>query len=434
MNRIFKFLTASIAAFRTAPRAARVGSFLFFVASVADGTLMPFFPLWARNNAGIPVEYIGLLLGCYAGGELLATPFVGGIADRVGRRPVLLASTTGIGVGFLLLFFAPGVIATAFSLLVIGLFESVLHPTAATVITDVVAQDERRSHFAMTRLMSNAGRILGPALGGILALWSLHLVFLGAAVTILTGAMAVAVLLPETWHGAAGGGNDDDDESLTALGAAIRDRRLAALLLSISVLEIAVSWIEAVTPLYATAAGTVTPTGIGMLFAYAGVIGVIFQLPVTQASQRISGFATVLWSGAAEALAFAFLLPAPALPLLIAAITFASFARMLSGPLVQAIVSELAPRNAQATYQAAFSVVFDMKDAVGPAIGTWLYATSAALPWGTGIIASIIASGALAIAAAATRDKSSGKERKQLGAPAPTPPRAAPTSLRRAAP
>jgi predicted MFS family arabinose efflux permease len=170
------------------------------------------------------------------------------------------------------------------------------------------------------------------------------------------------------------------------------------LLLSISVLEIAVSWIEAVTPLYATAAGALSPTGIGMLFAYAGVVGVIFQLPVTQASQRISGFATVLWSGAIEALAFVFLLPTPALPLLVVAITFATFARMLSGPLVQAIVSELAPRNAQATYQAAFSVVFDLKDAAGPAIGTWLYAMSTTLPWGTGIIASVVASFALAFA------------------------------------
>ena len=177
MTRIFKFLTSSITAFVAAPPAARVASFLFFLASVADGTLMPFFPLWARNDVGIPIEYIGLLLGCYAGGELLATPFVGGIADRMGRRPVLLASTTGIGVGFLLLFFIPGTIGTALSLLVIGLFESVLHPTAATVITDVVPEDQRRNHFAMTRVMSNAGQIVGPALGGVLALWSLHLVF-----------------------------------------------------------------------------------------------------------------------------------------------------------------------------------------------------------------------------------------------------------------
>jgi DHA1 family tetracycline resistance protein-like MFS transporter len=409
VTRIFKFLTSSVTAFRTAPRAARVASFLFFLASVADGTLMPFFPLWAHNDVGIPIEYIGLLLGCYAGGELLATPFIGGIADRMGRRPVLLASTTGIGAGFVLLFFAPGVLTVALSLLVIGLFESVLHPTAATVITDVVPAEERRDHFAMTRIMSNAGHIVGPALGGILALWSLHLVFFGAAATILTGAAAVAALLPETWHGRTEGKDDDDDESLTALGAAFHDRRLAGLLLSTSVLEIAVSWIDAVTPLYATGAGALTPTGVGMLFAYSGVIGVIFQLPVTQASQRISGFATVLWSGAIEALAFVFLLPTPALPLLIAAITLATFARMLSGPLVQAIVSELAPRNAQATYQAAFSVVFDLKDAAGPAVGTWLYAMSTALPWGTGIIVSIVASGALAVA---TRRHETGQTNK----------------------
>ncbi|HTZ02561.1 MAG TPA: MFS transporter [Xanthobacteraceae bacterium] len=398
MTPVLKILTSPLTTFRAAPGAARVASLLFFLASVADGTLMPFFPLWARNDAGIPVQYIGLLLGCYAGGELLATPFVGGIADRVGRRPVLLASTAGIGIGFLLLFFAPGVVATAGALLVIGLFESVLHPTAATVITDVVGADERRGHFAMTRMMSNAGRIVGPALGGVLALWSLHLVFFGAAAAILTGAAVVAALLPETWHKDAQA-EDDDDESLTALGAALRDRRLAGLLLSISALEIAVSWIEAVTPLYATAAGAVTPTGVGLLFAYAGVVGVIFQLPVTQASQRVSGFATVLAAGAIEALGFAFLLPAPALPLLIAAITCMSFARMLSGPLVQAIVSELAPRNAQATYQAAFSVVFDLKDAAGPGLGTWLYAISAVLPWGTGIAVSLVASGALAVAA-----------------------------------
>ena len=48
--------------------------------------------------------HIGLLLGCYAGGELLATPLVGGIADRLGRCPVLLVSTFGIGLGFGLLY------------------------------------------------------------------------------------------------------------------------------------------------------------------------------------------------------------------------------------------------------------------------------------------------------------------------------------------
>src|SRR5271170_7461762 len=163
VNRFFKIFVSAATTFGHAPRAAQVGMFLFFAASVSDGILMPFFALWAHKDAGIPIEFIGLLLGCYAGGELLATPFFGGIADRVGRRPVLLVSTTGVGLGFLLLFMVRGAFAVAGALIVIGVFESVLHPTASTVIADVVPADARREHFAARRVMSNAGSMARSA-------------------------------------------------------------------------------------------------------------------------------------------------------------------------------------------------------------------------------------------------------------------------------
>jgi DHA1 family tetracycline resistance protein-like MFS transporter len=402
VKRFFEIFTTAFTTFMNAPVAARVGMFLFFAAAASDGILMPFFALWAHKDAGIPIEYIGLLLGCYAGGELLATPLVGGIADRVGRRPVLLASTAGVGLGFLMLFFVHGAIAVAAALITIGVFESVLHPTAATVIADVVPAERRREHFAVNRVMSNAGSMAGPALGAILALHSLPLVFLGAAATILTGALVVAVFLKETRPRNAGrSGDDDEEESLFALMAVFRDRRLAGLLLPIALLEIAVSWITAVTPLYADGAGTLTASGIGLLFTFEGAIGVVLQMPITRATGRMSGFAIVLWSGAIQAFAFACLLVSPALPSLIAAVTLLALSQMLSGPLVQAIVTELAPRNAQATYQSAFSVIYDLKDAAGPAIGTWLYAFSAMLPWSSGVIVSIGA--ALGLATAARR-------------------------------
>jgi DHA1 family tetracycline resistance protein-like MFS transporter len=401
VSRLFKIFTAAFATFTRAPKAARVGMFLFFAAAVADGILMPFFALWAHRDAGIPIEYIGLLLGCYAGGELLATPFVGGIADRIGRRPVLLVSTIGVGLGFLLLFFVRGAFAVAAALISIGIFESVLHPTAATVIADVVPSEQRREHIAVNRVMSNAGSMAGPALGALLALRSLGLVFVGAAITILVGALVVAVFLDETRPRGATPGEEEDDESLLVLTAAFRDSRLAGLIVPVALLEIAVSWIAAITPLYADAGGTLTASGIGLLFTYAGALGVLFQMPLTQATERMSGFAIVLWSGAIQAVAFACLLVSPALPSLVAAVTLLAFSQMLSRPLVQAIVAELAPRTAQATYQAAFGVVNDLKDAAGPAIETWLYALSAGLPWASGIVISLAA--ALGLAAAARR-------------------------------
>jgi MFS transporter, DHA1 family, tetracycline resistance protein len=402
VNRFFKILISAPSIFASAPGPARVGMLLFFAAAVADGILMPFFALWAHKDAGIPIEYIGLLLGCYAGGELLATPFVGGIADRVGRRPVLLVSTFGVGLGFLLLYLVHGAIAVAAALIVIGVFESVLQPTAATVIADVVPGETRREHFALNRVMSNAGSMVGPALGAILALQSLGLVFLGAAVTILIGAVGVAVFLHETRPACAAPGEDDDeDESLLALTAVFRDSRLAGLLVPIALSEIAVSWIQSITPLYADAGGTLTASGVGWLFTYAGALGVVLQLPLTQATERMRGFALVLWSGAIQAVAFACLLASPAVPFLIAAVTMLALAQMLSKPLVQTIVAELAPRTAQATYQAAFGVVNDLKDAAGPAIGTWLYALAIGLPWASGVIISIAA--ALGLAAASRR-------------------------------
>lgn len=397
---MIKTLSSTFRPFRSLPRPAGVGLCIFFVAGLADGVLMPFFALWAQQDAGIPIQYIGLLLGCYAGGELLATPFVGGIADRSGRRPVLLVSSAGVGLGFILLYLTRGAVAAAFSLLVIGMFESVLHPTAATVIADVIPANARREHFALTRVMSNIGHTVGPAVGALLALWSLGLVFCGSGVALLIGTLVVGLFLSETRPERHNDEDDDeDDEGLGALGAAFRDRRLAALLVPIAILEIGASWIEAVTPLYAHNSGVLTASQIGLLFTYAGALSALFQLPLTQASARMTGFAIILVGGFALALAFGFLAVSPVLPLLIGAVSLVAVSEMLFGPLTQAIASELAPRNARATYMAAFGVVGDLKDAAGPAIGTWLFAIAARLPWLIGMPIALAAAAALAIAA-----------------------------------
>jgi DHA1 family tetracycline resistance protein-like MFS transporter len=278
-------------------------------------------------------------------------------------------------------------------------FESVLHPTASTVIADVVPAETRREHFAARRVMSSAGSMAGPALGALLALHSLSLVFLGAGITILVGALVVAIFLVETRPPDTAPGEEDDEESLLVLTAVFRDSRLAGLIVPVALLEIAASWIAAITPLYADAGGTLTASGIGLLFTYAGALGVVLQMPITQASERMGGYSIVLCSGAVQAMAFACLFMSAGLPWLVAAVTFLALAQMLAGPLVQTIITELAPRTGQAAYQAAFGVVNDLKDAAGPAIGTWLYALAAGLPWASGAVISLGAALGLAVAA-----------------------------------
>jgi MFS family permease len=395
VNYTYKTLVSWLAFLRRLPGPALVSFFLFFAAAFADGVLVPFFALWAHDEGGISTARIGLLFGCYAGGELLATPLVGGIADRLGRRPVLLASTAGVGAGFLLLYLSRGAIESAASLLFIGVFESVLHPTAATVISDVAPPGEVRTYFSLSRVASSAGHVAGPAIGALLVRGSIGLVFVGSAASLLTASLIVALFLSET--GEKGSvGEEDDDDSVMALGAVFRDTRLASLLIPILLLQVCGSWIESVLPLFANHAGSLSPSGVGLLFTYAGILGVCFQLPIVRATAGSSGFALVTASGLALATAFGFLSLSAGLPFLVAAISLLAFSEMLSGPLIQSLVNELAPRSARATYQAALSVVNDVRDTAGPAVGTWLYATAAALPWLTGMPVALAATVVLA--------------------------------------
>ena len=381
---------------------ASIAALLFLFISIGDGVMLPFFALWAQKDAGVPTAWIGVLFGCYAGGELLATPLLGGIADRLGRRPVLLASTLGVGCGFLLLSFCHGVIATAAVLLLIGVFESVLHPTAFTVIGDVVPQEETRHHFAVARVLSSIGRAIGPALGALLVLRSLSTVFIGSAVALLLASMLVACLLPETRH--AGGSDEDDDddeEGFSALLPALRDRRLGGLLLCFMLLELSGSWVETVLPLSVHAAGTLSPSGVGLLFTFGAVLTAILQIPVTRLTARFSARGLVLTSAAVLIVAFGVLLASPSLIALIVAIMCFSTADMFCGPLIPSAVNELAAPKTRATYMAAVSVANDLKDTVGPASGTMLFAVAASLPWVMGI--PLVGVAALGLASALSR-------------------------------
>jgi MFS transporter, DHA1 family, tetracycline resistance protein len=371
---------------------------LYFLASLADGALMPFFALWVQHQIPISVSMIGVLLACYAGGELMATPWLGGIADRLGRRPVLIGSTAGVGGGFLLLAHAHGLMAIALCLIGIGVFECALHPTIATVVADTAPADQLRMRYASIRIASGVGHIVGPALGAALALLSLNAIFVGCGLSLLCASLLVIATLPETRPDTKSmdAGEDEDEEGLSALLPAFRDPRLAALLLWFAVIEIVGSWPEVVTPPYAHGAHALSASGIGLLFTYAAAITVVLQWPVSTWSSKVPAFPLLVAAGFAVAGGFALLMIQPSVVTLYASVTLLSLAQVLFGPLVPVTVNALAPASQRANYMAAISTVQDLKDAAGPASGMYLYGVSARLPWLLGMPVALFAAFALA--------------------------------------
>ncbi|KJV32531.1 MFS transporter [Luteibacter yeojuensis] len=368
------------------PPQALLACLLMFCAGLADGVLVPFLPLWATGEAHVPVALVGLLFGCYAGGELLAAPFVGGIADRVGRRVVLIASSLGVGAGIAALFFVHGWLAAAGVLLVTGLFESVLHPTIMAVIADVIPQEGHRRWFSVAVVASGVGHVVGPLLGALVAMTSLKQVFLVAGAPLFVGGLVVALFLAETAHGINGEGDDDEEEEgLSALAPIFRDRRLAMLLVWVVAFEVVGNWVQAVLPIYMRDAGTLGASGVGVLFAGSAAVMAVLQLVVTRVTEQRPASSLTFVAGVATLIAFAVLSASASLPAAIIALGLVSLAHMLVGPLVPTAVSALSPPHRRASYMAASSVAVDLKDSLAPAMGTALYALSPVLPWFIGM-------------------------------------------------
>ena len=73
-----------------------------FVNLVGFGIIIPLLPFYARTFGASPIA-IGLLFASFSLAQLLASPLLGELSDRWGRRPVLILSLIGTAVSFAML-------------------------------------------------------------------------------------------------------------------------------------------------------------------------------------------------------------------------------------------------------------------------------------------------------------------------------------------
>ncbi|MGE9617084.1 MAG: MFS transporter [Solitalea-like symbiont of Acarus siro] len=108
----------------------------------------------------------GLLLFAYSVTQFIFAPIIGGLSDKYGRRPVLLASLFGFFVDYLFLAFAPGFIWLFLGRVIAGITGASI-TTASAYIADISPVEKRAQNFGLIGVSFGLGFIIGPAIGGI---------------------------------------------------------------------------------------------------------------------------------------------------------------------------------------------------------------------------------------------------------------------------
>lgn len=175
-----------------------------FVNLIGFGIIIPLLPFYAETFGASPLA-IGLLFACFSLSQLLASPVLGDLSDRFGRRPVLIFSLIGTVVSFVMLALAQSLAMLFAARIVDGLSGGSI-TTARAYIADITTEEDRARAFGLLGAAFGLGFIVGPGLGAVLS----HISYtapIWAAAVITVGATAFAWFwLPETVHRARAGG------------------------------------------------------------------------------------------------------------------------------------------------------------------------------------------------------------------------------------
>ena len=382
-------------------RASRVVDFVFltvFLDLIGFGIVIPLFPFYVKSMGG-SARTVGLLLSCFSFTQLVATPLLGRLSDRVGRRKVILFSLAGNAASMVL--FA---LATKVSLLPLLFASRVLAGATAgnlsacqAAIADVTEGEERARGMGRLGAGIGLGLVLGPALGASLSRFGMWAPPLGAAGMALADLVAAFFFMPETHDpgrpSSPAGATAMVPSRAPSLLAVLSQKRLVIVLVLYFCTFLYMTTMQVALALLAAERLGWGASAVGNVFALFGVVSLIIQGGLIGWIARSVGQVRVVTGGSLTsavglttiALAYHF---AP----LIAGLLLLALGLGVTQPMLSSIASEYAGHEQRGAVLGFAQSAGGLARTLGPVLSGFLFeGIGAGAPFAGGAVAAVLA-------------------------------------------
>lgn len=355
---------------RQYPRAFKVLIASALIENVAFGLIVPYLTIFMVKDLEISSISAGVVLAGYTMSGIPAMIIGGMLADKIGRRAVLLTSLGLMSVTLLMYFFTHDFYSILAVVLADSFVGSMYMPAANAMIADVIPTRDRPKAFSMLRISWNIGMFIGPAIGVlIVATYSIRELFVFGAV-ILAGAFVMNfVFIPETRPKSV----EKQEVTFKKVMAVSRNRPFFLLIALTGTLWFFMAQWMSVLQLYATSDLALKSYVPGLLFAVNAVMVVTLQLPMTSQMVKYRRSMVLMSGQMISALGFSLVFFAQDLTMLIACIIVLTIGELVYMSIISAVIADMSPETERGIYMGFAGFVQSFAIGIGFFFGMWLY-------------------------------------------------------------
>ena len=349
---------------------------------IGFGIVMPILPFLAveygaGTQSGI---WVGLMLSGYAAAQFAFAPVWGRLSDRVGRRPVMLATIAGTALSLLAAGLAHSLATLLAARVLAGVFAANVS-VASAYVADATDEASRTRWMGLIGAAFGIGFLLGPAIAGALAPLGHRVPIFAAAGLAVLNWVHAASRLAETAR--------RDTAAAPRRGALLRNPLVRWLCLSNLVFGLAVTQLETVFQLFMMQrfeydARQVAFLLVGMAAVMATVQGGAMRSLSTRFPER-----RLVWAGAlVMAACFAALPATHSLAPLLSVLALSAIGRAVIQPSMLSLASMTAEASERGAVMGVFQSAASLSRVFGPFAAGWLYDHALATPfWLAGALA-----------------------------------------------
>lgn len=316
----------------------------------------------------------GVLLGMSSLFGLFGNMVGGALADKYGRRRLIIFGLVLSALSSLLFGLADNINLLYPLVILVGLLSSLAYPAHDAMLADILPESKRQEGFGILRVAFNFAWIFGTAFGGLIATHSFFALF--ATDCILSCIVAVLIYrsLPETKPTSPNETQEEKTIWATIMGyrLVLRDLIFMFYILAGILAIIVYQQQYSTLSVYMRDVHNIYSNGYGLILSITGLEVVLFQFWISRTIRRHPPFFIMMLSAIFFAIGvFMYGLVSSFMMFIVAAVVVC-IGEMLFFPTSQALAVSFAPEDMRGRYMAVSGLTWSIPATIGPAAAGYI--------------------------------------------------------------